>query len=62
MIRLMSLISLLVASAIAFIGLYKNVDLGSLSTLCGVFLGAGFAGKVTQKFAEIKRPDNPDSN
>ena len=53
--RLMSILSLLVASALAFIGLHKGVDLGSLATLCGVFLGAGFVGKATQKFAENKQ-------
>ena len=59
--RLMSLISLLVASIIAFIGLHKNADLGSLSTLCGVFLGAGFVGKAGQKFAENKPTQPPQS-
>lgn len=63
--RLMSLTSLVIAGILAFIGLYKEVDLGSLATLCGVFLGASFVGKATQKFAEKKAevapPDDPDA-
>ena len=55
--RLMSFISLLVASALAFIGMYKGVSLDALATLCGVFLGAGFIGKASQKFAE--KPSQP---
>jgi hypothetical protein len=57
--RFMSIVSLLVASTLAFIGLFKDVDLGSLATLCGVFLGAGFIGKATQKFAESDKEVPP---
>lgn len=52
--RAMSLLSLLLAGAIAVIGLIKNVDLSALSLLVGVFVAAAFGGKVGQKFAEVK--------
>jgi hypothetical protein len=50
----MSLISLLVGSLLAILGLYLKVDLLGLSALVGVFVGSGFTGKVAQKFAETK--------
>lgn len=52
--RIMSFFSLLVASILSFVGIYKKVDLGGLSSLVGIFVGAAFGGKVAQKFAEIK--------
>lgn len=54
--RLMSLISVLSATGIAFYGISKGQPLDALSILCGVFLGAAFTGKVGQKFAETKEP------
>lgn len=60
--RLMSMISLLVASAIAFIGLFKGSDLANLSILSGVFLGGSFGGKVMQKRSEVSLSQTRDNN
>jgi hypothetical protein len=51
-VRLMSLLSLLVGMIIAIYGVYEGKDLSGVAQICGVFVGAAFAGKVTQKFAE----------
>jgi uncharacterized membrane protein YiaA len=55
--RIMSAFSLLVGSAIAIVGLYMQKDLNQLSTLCMVFVGAAFGGKVAQKFGENKQSE-----
>lgn len=54
--RVMSLFSVLSATGLAVYGINKGQPLDSLSILCGVFLGAAFGGKVSQKFAENKEP------
>lgn len=50
--RLMSLLSLLSGIGIAIFGLVKGSNLGELSILVGVFVGAAFTGKTVQAFAE----------
>lgn len=55
--RAMSLIVILTASFIGIVGLYRETDLSTLGVLCGVFLAAGFGGKVGQKFAEASVND-----
>ena len=52
--RFMSLSALLFGFGIAVVGLYQSKDLSSLAVLAGVFVGPAFAGKVAQKFGEIK--------
>jgi uncharacterized membrane protein YfcA len=42
-------IAVVSACGLAFYGLYKEVELLGLTTLCGAFLGAGFGAKVWQK-------------
>lgn len=55
MMRVMSLICILTASCIAFIGISKaSPDYSGLSLLCSTFLAAGFAGKAYQKQIETK--------
>jgi len=51
-IRVMSLYALGVGSAVAMYGVYMGKDLSGLAQVCGVFVGAAFAAKVGQKFAE----------
>lgn len=50
--RLMSIASFIVGSAIAIYGVYKGKDLSGLAQVCGVFVGSAFAAKSIQKFAE----------
>ena len=50
--RLMSLMCALAAIGLAFYGIDKGQQLDALSILCGVFLGAAFGGKVSQKAFE----------
>lgn len=50
--RLMSLVSLLIGIIIGIYGVYTGKDLSGVAQVCAVFVGAAFAGKVTQKFAE----------
>lgn len=52
MMRLLSFICVLTASALAGYGLHSGTSPDALSILCGVFLGAGITGKVTQKIVE----------
>ena len=66
--RVMAMLSLLVGATLAFMGLYMGKDLNALATLCAIFVGSGFAGKATQKFAETKlnsskspKADDPDA-
>jgi hypothetical protein len=51
--RVMAFTSLLTGIGLAIGGLYRGSDLSQLSVLVGVFVGAAFGGKVTQKFAEM---------
>jgi hypothetical protein len=60
--RIFMMISLLVASTIAFIGLYKGSDLANLSILCSVFLGTSIGGKVMQKRSEVSLSQTRDNN
>lgn len=54
MMRVMSIISLLVGCAVAFVGLNKMpVDYSGISLLVSVFLSAAFGGKVMQKRIEV---------
>lgn len=50
--RVMALICVLAAVGVAMFGLKEKSDVGQISILCGIFLGAAFGGKVGQKFAE----------
>jgi hypothetical protein len=53
-LRVMSMICVLGACAIAIIGLNKPVvDYSGLSLLCSSFLGAGLGSKVLQKKTEV---------
>lgn len=51
-VRVMSFIALFTGVCIAIYGVYQGKDLAGLAQVCGVFIGAAFVGKVTQKFAE----------
>lgn len=50
--RFMSLFSLFAGSLISIIAVFQRVDLGSATPLVGVFVGAAFGGKVSQKYFE----------
>lgn len=50
--RIMSVITVLSACGIAIEGVISGRDLSQLATLVGVMLGASFAAKVGQNFAE----------
>ena len=58
MTRFLSLICVLSAVLISVSVVYKGQSLDSAVGLVSVFLGAGFAGKVAQKFAEVKESDS----
>lgn len=51
----------LAATGIAFYTLAKGCSLDGSSTTIGLFLGAAFGAKVSQKFAEVKGK-NDNSN
>ena len=51
-LRVMAFLALFAGIAIAVYGLYMNRDMIGLSALCGVFVGAAFGGKVSQKILE----------
>jgi hypothetical protein len=53
-VRVMSLLATCIAGYVAIRGLEEHADLSGLSMLCGVFLSAAFAGKVTQKMVETR--------
>ncbi len=57
MMRVLSLICILTASGVAIHAVSVGSNLDSVSVLCGVFLGAGISGKVTQKMVEAKDVD-----
>jgi hypothetical protein len=48
----MAFLALFAGIVIAVYGLYMNRDMIGLSALCGVFVGAAFGGKVSQKILE----------
>jgi hypothetical protein len=54
MTRFLAMFSVIMAGGIAVYGMSKGVDLNALSMLVGVFLAAGFTGKVSQKMIESK--------
>ena len=56
--RVMSFLSLLIGATIAYYSLFKGRDLAEAAPTIGVFVGAAFGGKVTQKFAEMKGGSN----
>lgn len=58
--RFMSVLSLVVGSAIAFISLAKGNNLSNDSSTIAIFVGAAFGGKVGQKFAEGKGTNDAD--
>ena len=51
-VRLMSISSLIVGVIIGLYGVYTSKDLSGIAQVCGVFVGAAFAAKTVQKFAE----------
>jgi hypothetical protein len=57
MVRVMSLIAIIISGYVAIRGLEMHADINGLAMLCGVFLSAAFAGKVTQKMVETKITD-----
>lgn len=54
MMRLLSLICVLSASAIGLKVAALGGDMSAAAILCSTFLSAGIAGKVLQKNAEVK--------
>jgi hypothetical protein len=55
MVRVLSLICIVTASTLAFIGMFTTSHtLESVAILCGTFLGAGMGAKVVQKRMESK--------
>lgn len=52
--RFMALSSLAVGSFIGLYGVFHCQDLGGITQLASVFIGAAFLGKVSQKFIENK--------
>lgn len=54
MMRMLSLICVCTAAAIALYVVYKDRDLNAASILCGTFLGFGISGKAIQKIQERK--------
>lgn len=60
--RVMSFYSVIIGSIVGITGLIMNKDLTDLSILVGVFVGAGFTGKVIQKKIEKKDSTEIDSS
>lgn len=58
MTRFLSFICILSACLISIVCLYRQQPADSVVGLVSVFLGAGFGGKIIQKFAE-KKPEAP---
>lgn len=54
MMRLLSFICVLTASAIAMKAVVYGSDLNATAVLCSVFLSSGIAGKVIQRGVESK--------
>jgi hypothetical protein len=53
-LRVMSMMCIVSACGMGITAIYRNSNLSEAAVLCGVFLGAGFGGKVTQKITEVK--------
>jgi hypothetical protein len=51
-VRVMALLSLVTGVVIGGVGVYLSKDLGGVAQICGIFVGAAFAGKTASKFAE----------
>ena len=56
-LRLMSILSLIAATAIAGYGVYVGKDLTGLAALCATFIVPAFGAKVSQKLLE--KTSNP---
>lgn len=54
MTRFLSFLCVLAALLIALVSVVRDSDLNAASILCGVFLTAGFTGKVVQRSIESK--------
>ena len=54
-VRLMSILSLLAATAIAGYGVYVGKDLAGLAALCATFVVPAFGAKVGQKMLETAK-------
>ena len=55
MVRFLSLMCVVTACALGFIGMFVTAHtLESVAVLCGTFLGAGLGAKVVQKRTEVK--------
>lgn len=52
--RLMSLLSFMVGSGLAFYGVWNGGDPSKVTSLVGIFIGAAFTGKAVQKIVEVK--------
>jgi hypothetical protein len=61
MMRVMAFLALIFGASVAILGMFLGKDLNQLATLSGVFVGAGFGGKMIQKFAEVKSAVSGDS-
>lgn len=53
--RLMSIIALLVGSAVGVIGVLKGKELGGVAEICAVFITSAFAAKTAQKHIEKRK-------
>jgi hypothetical protein len=51
-LRVMSMMCVLSACGMGITAIWRNSNLSEAAVLCGVFLGAGFGGKVAQKSVE----------
>lgn len=51
-VRVMSLLSLCIGGAIAFMSIFNQCSLQDATPLVSVFVAGAFGGKVGQKFAE----------
>ena len=60
MTRFLSLICVVTSIGLAIYGLVKDKNIDSLVGIVSVFLGAGFSGKVIQKFAEKKSVESDE--
>lgn len=60
MTRFLSFVCILSACLVSIVCLYRQQPADSVVGLVSVFLGAGFGGKVVQKFAEKKSETPPE--
>ena len=58
--RVMAFTSLFTGCFIGIFGVVNKSDLGNITMLASVFVGAAFGGKVLQKTTEIKVQQNPN--